>query len=321
MKITIAVCCLNEEKNINDCLLSLIKQDFAKKDYEILVVDNNSTDKTLKKIKALQKKYKGRIRLIINKKKGIAKSRNIALYQAKHSMLAFIDADCQAPKYWLKKLSLGFKKISKKDKNLVAVGGGNIPPKLSSYYQALGIMLNTFLGSRGSVQARVYKKDKHVEHLPCLNVLYKKKEIIKAGGFDEELGSIIEDEDLSYRLLKKGYNFFYLKDCLVIHKMRDNLTDWAKNMFLYGRGRVRFLKKHKERMHVFFLIPLLLVLTLPLSGFFYFPFMFFYSLFFVLKEKKLSLLLKAYLFFITTHIFYGLGEIYEVFNNFLTYEI
>ncbi len=312
MKVTIAVCCLNEEKNIKDCLGSLLNQSYKKEDTAILVVDNNSTDRTLDIVKALQKKHKNRIRLVINKRKGLAKSRNIALNQAKTSILAFIDADCQAPVDWLKILVAGFKKVSRKDKKLVAVGGSNIPPQTTRFYQALGIMLNTFLGSRGSVQAKVYGHDHYVKHLPGLNVLYKRKIMLETGGFDERLGSIIEDEDLNYRFLKKGYRFFYLKDGGIVHKMRGNFKAWAKNMFLYGRGRVAFLKKHPERLNIFFLMPFILVLILPLAGLFYFPFIFFYSLFFVLKEKKIYLVSRVYLLFVVTHLFYGLGEIYEV---------
>ncbi|MGB9911607.1 MAG: glycosyltransferase [Microgenomates group bacterium] len=313
-KVTVAVVCFNEEKNIVDCLSSLLQQSYPAFKTEILVIDNNSTDQTIPLIKKFQRKTK-RVRLIINPRRGIAISRNVAVKNCRTAFLAFIDADCIAPKNWLKSLVLGYQKYKRKIPNLVAVGGPNYPPKTTSFYQALGIVLNTFLGSRGSVQGRRYEEDREVTHLPCVNVLYEKKAIEEVGWFDESLGSIIEDEDLTYRLLKTGRRFFYLAKSGVIHKMRSNLKDWAKRMVVYGKGRMMFLKKHPEAKKPIFYLPVILVLTAPLSFWFYLFFFGFYSFWLAYRQKKLNLWGKIFLIFFVTHWFYGLGEIKEIFNG------
>lgn len=310
-KITAAVVCLNEEKNIAGCLKSLLTQSYPASKTEILVVDNGSTDGTIQIIKKLQKKSK-RIRLVINPRRGIAASRNVAVENCQTPLLAFTDADCLTPKNWLKNLVLGYQKYKKQIPQLVAVGGPNYPPKTTSFYQALSIVLNTFLGSRGSVQGRRYPKDREVPHLPCVNVLYEKEAIKKIGGFDEALGSIIEDEDLSYRLLKTGRCFYYLANAGVIHKMRDNLWDWAKRMVVYGKGRIMFLKKHPERKSLVFFLPVILVLTTPLSFWFYCLFFGFYSFWLAFRQQKPNLWFKIFLIFFATHWFYGWGEIKEI---------
>ena len=307
-KVTVAVVCLNEEKNIGSCLASLLAQSYPRQKLEILVVDNASEDKTQEIIKNFQQKTK-RIRLVVNPRRGIAASRNVAVRNCRSELIAFTDADCLAPKNWLKNLVAGWQKYKKQYPELVAVGGPNYPPKTTKFYQALGIVLNTYLGSRGSVQGRRYPTDREVGHLPTVNVLYEKKAIEKIGGFDERLGSIIEDEDLSYRLLKKGRKFFYLASAGVVHKMRDNLFAWGKRMVVYGKGRMMFLEKYPERREVVFFLPLVLLLTAPVSFWFYCLFFGIYSLFLALKNKKPNLAGEIFLIFFLTHWPYAVGEL------------
>lgn len=312
--VTVAVVCLNEEENIADCLNSLLNQSCGSRNYEILVVDNNSTDDTQKIIKQFQRRFK-RIRMVVNPKRGIATSRNVALRQARGELLAFTDADCLAPRDWLFRLVRGYRKRHHQNARVVGVGGANFPPSTSSFYLALGMMLNTFLGSRGSVQARRYSEDRPVPHLSCANVLYEKKEVEAIGGFDESFGSIIEDEDLTFRLSQEGHQFVYLAKTGVIHKMPINFSSWAKKMFTYGKGRMWFLRKHPQGLHPHFLMPILLILTFPISLPFYLPAIFFYSFGVAWKNKRLDLLVQIYGLYLVTHLAYGVGEIYGLFKN------
>ena len=311
--ITVAVVCLNEEKNIAECLKSVLKQSYFGR-YEILVVDNNSTDKTCDIVRDLQKIHKN-IRLVINKKKGIAASRNVALKNSKTKLLTFTDADCIVPKNWLVNLVKGYEKYSAKDKKIVAVGGSNIPPPTTDYYRALSIMLDSFLGSRGSVQGRVFPNDRPVAHLPCVNVLFNREKLIEVGGFDETLGSIIEDEDMTYRLRQNGYKFYYLANSAVIHKMRSTISSWAKNMFTYGKGRAWFIKKHPETLHPYFLVPVVLVLTFPVSLPIYLILIFSYAIYTSNNKKQLKLFPQVFCLLVTTHLCYGVGEIWGTVSN------
>lgn len=312
-KVTVAVVCYNEERNIGPCLESLLNQSFEQKNYEILVVDNGSTDRTLEIVEAYHNRSDN-IRLVANPKIGIAVSRNVALREAQGGLLAFTDADCEAPPSWLKKLVNGFEKYHRQDSRTVAVGGSNHPPKTTVFGKSLGLVLNTFLGSRGSVQGRRFTSDRPVPHLPCANVLFSKKKLKEIGGFDERLGSIIEDEDLTYRLSRKGYRFVYLAGTAVTHKIARDFGDWAKRMFVYGKGRVWFLKKYPEKWSLYFVLPILLVLAGPFLLVPYSAAIFFYSLGVVLKNRQLERLPSVFILYLITHWVYGAGEIYGFFR-------
>lgn len=312
--VTVAVVCYNEEENIVACLESLLNQSFPSQKYEILIVDNGSTDQTQDLVKPYLKGSKG-IRWMINWEKGIASSRNMAVAEAKGTLLAFTDADCVVRPDWLEKLVSGFEKYQAQDPRVAAVGGGNYPPGRSKFSRALSLVLNTYLGSRGSTQARRYLKNRRVPHLSCSNVLFFKSKIKEIGGFDETLGSIIEDEDLTYRLSRKGYCFYYLARTAVAHNLAKSFKDWAKKMFVYGKGRTWFLARHPEKWSLLFLSPIILVLGFPVLLWPYLILISLYSLRLALVNQKPRLWLNLVSLYFATHFFYGLGQIYGFFRK------
>ncbi len=110
MRVSVVVPTYNEEKNIGRCLDSLINQE--EKADEIIVVDNNCIDKTVE----IVKKYQG-VRIIKEKKQGIAHARNAGFNNATSEILARCDADAIMPPDWIKKLKRDFKE----KKEIVAV--------------------------------------------------------------------------------------------------------------------------------------------------------------------------------------------------------
>lgn len=86
--ITIIINVYNGEKFINKCIDSIINQTYKK--IEILIINDGSTDNTLKIIKKYRDK---RIRIITTKNKGLSMSRNIGIENAKGEYLYFIDSD------------------------------------------------------------------------------------------------------------------------------------------------------------------------------------------------------------------------------------
>ena len=322
-KISVVVVCYNEKDNIGRCIESLLQQTIDMQNYEILLVDNDSSDGTKEIIKEYCNKSK-RVRMVINPIKSIASSRNVGLKEAAYEYIAFTDADCLAPKNWLEILINGFKKHYMQDNLVVAVGGTNLPPQnTSKFYDAVAITLNTFWGNHGSAQGKIYPEDTFIDHIPTVNILYKKNILLKFKGFDESYGNICEDTELNHRLSKAGFKFVFLKDCYVWHFMRANLRKWAQNMFTYGKGRVWVIKKHIDHLRMIYLIPPVFVLSMlvtPLGlwhwWFFipliYFPIFFLVSLLECKKAGKVDLVFWVFSIYFIDHFFFGIGEIYGI---------
>lgn len=326
IKVSVVIVCLNERDKIARCIESLLKQTIGRDNYEIILVDNNSNDGTKEIIKTYCEKDK-RIRMIINPVRGIAGSRNIGLRKALYDYVAFTDADCVVSENWLEILRNGFIRHYIQDSMIVAVGGANLPPReTSKFYDAATITLNTFWGNHGSAQGKIYLEDTFIEHIPTVNILYKKDVVLRFDGFDESFGNICEDPELNHRLSKAGYKFVFLQGSYVWHFMRDNLKEWTQKVFAYGKGRIWIVKKHIDHFHVMYAIPLIFVLSMlatPLGfwrwWFFlpliYFPFFLLISILESRKAGKTSLALFVFLIYFVDHVFYGIGEIYGIMKN------
>jgi glycosyltransferase involved in cell wall biosynthesis len=184
IKISVIIPAFNEEKFLGNCLLSLKEQDF--KDFEIIVVDKNSTDKTAEIVK------KFRVILVSEKNQGVAFARNKGAKIAKGEILVFTDADTILPKDWLSRIKEEFEK----DKELIAFGGscefysGPISARLASKFLLKPFLFLDKLFSGGF-------------NLMGCNMAVKRKAFFKVGGFNEKL-KLNEDVEISYRLRKIG---------------------------------------------------------------------------------------------------------------------
>ena len=89
MKVSIIIRAYNSEKTIKRALESALNQDFPKQDFEVIVIDDGSTDRTLKILKPYQKK----IRLIKQKHQGAIKSANLGFRIAQGKYLILLDSD------------------------------------------------------------------------------------------------------------------------------------------------------------------------------------------------------------------------------------
>jgi len=320
MKVSIVVPCFNEEVNIKPCLESLAAQDYTE-DYEIVVIDNDSTDQTQAIITDLALHHPF-IRLSVENKTGTAAVRNKGVEKAKYGHVAFIDADCEAPSNWLTVLVKNYSSMKSKYADGIGVGGRNIAPENAKpFIKAIEIVLDTYIGSFSSSQGRQLEHSLLVSHLPLVNALYDKEKIIEIGGFDESLLSEAEDAEINYRLSNAGFRFLFVPKSFVWHKMRSTPKSWFKNMFRYGKGRARLLKRYPKMWRMSYIFPLLFLTALfstlltIFSKFFllpllYFPALFVFFLFLVIKKKSFNLLLRVFYIYIIQHVGYAMGEIY-----------
>lgn len=142
-KISVIIPAYNEEKLLGKCIEALQHQTLPKKDYEIIVVDNNSKDTTF----AVAKNY-GVTVLSYKKMQRVAGARQHGASYAQGDILAFMDADSFAKENWLEEIVKHFEK----DKLLVAVCGVALP-KTNAHHIRFGFSifnqfsrLNQFLG-------------------------------------------------------------------------------------------------------------------------------------------------------------------------------
>ncbi|MDP8224726.1 MAG: glycosyltransferase [Candidatus Lernaella stagnicola] len=321
-RVTVAVLAYNEEANLPDLLGSLAAQTLPQDQFDILIVDNGSSDRTREIAEQWQSPLNN-LRVVVQPVPGIAVSRNCALAEATTALIAFTDADVICPPGWLQTLVEGFDRHHARDEHVVAVGGGNTPVSgQGAFLTAIGITLNSFWGSHGSVQGMIYTDDRDVEHIPTLNICYDRERVRAAGGFDEDFRMVSEDPELNHRLTRRhGYKIVFLAGAEVEHKMRPDLKSWWRNVYMYGRGRTQIIKKHPDHLQWKYMVPpvLLAVLALIPLGLvhplFWLPAVYWIAplpiaAYLCLRAGKPTLTPLAYLILVGNPVFYGLGMIH-----------
>jgi len=104
LKISVIIPVYNAEKTLKQCLDSVLNQTY--KNYEVIVVDNNSTDKTKDITKEFQQKNKSKkIKYIFESKIGMGAARNTGEKKAKGEIILMTDSDCIVPKSWVKNMT------------------------------------------------------------------------------------------------------------------------------------------------------------------------------------------------------------------------
>jgi glycosyltransferase involved in cell wall biosynthesis len=98
--ISVVVPLYNSAKHLESCISALLSQTYPSSAYEIIMVDNNSTDNSIKVIM----KYP-RIKLLSEKKQGSYAARNRGVAESKGSVIAFTDSDCIPVPEWLDRIS------------------------------------------------------------------------------------------------------------------------------------------------------------------------------------------------------------------------
>lgn len=121
-EISVAVCTYNRADVLPKCLESLADQSASSELFEVLIIDNNSTDDT-KRIALDFCKNHNNFKYIFEEKQGLSHARNRAIEEAKGEYLAYIDDDAITDKEWLKKIG----SVIQNNKNIVAFGGPIYP--------------------------------------------------------------------------------------------------------------------------------------------------------------------------------------------------
>jgi glycosyltransferase involved in cell wall biosynthesis len=205
--ISVIIPSYNEEKLLPYCLKSVLNQDFPRNKYEIIVVNNASTDKTPQ----IAKKFK--VKLINEPKKGLVRARNAGFKAAKGKYLVNLDADCLVPRNWLKRIEQNFRS----NKNLVFLTGPTVPKKgeknpldflnikiVSFFYQNFHQLIAYWGGNAAMRKKALIKVGGYNLHNPYndeLALLHKFKKVGQVD-FDSNLKVISSNRRVKGRFLK-----------------------------------------------------------------------------------------------------------------------
>jgi len=216
--VTILIPALNEEAHIESCLRSLKRQTYPAERFEIVVVDNGSTDTTRELVK------RSNARLLQESRKSAYWARNLGIENTRGDFLAFTDADCRADPAWISNL------VQCAQRQNAAVVGG-----LIEY-----VMISDTLGNRLLIEThRPEHVRRNIERFHSVaggNMLVRRSAFEQLGLFNViAWGS---DIDFSQRAAMAGLNVAFCHDAIVQHQCDLSSVAYWRRSFETRFGQV-----------------------------------------------------------------------------------
>ncbi len=207
MKVSVVIPAFNEETYIGACLESLMNQ--REKAEEIIIIDNNSTDKTSE----VAGKYP--VTILKHAESGIISARNRGFDQASCEIIARTDADSRVPVDWIKKIKVDFETLDI-DALTGPISYYDTPmrsPRFSELFYTGAQQLFHYpimIGPNMAITKKIWKK---IRNLICLNPLEVHEDIDLGIHIASEGGKIYTDRDLivqssGRRIVTKPQSFF-----------------------------------------------------------------------------------------------------------------
>jgi glycosyltransferase involved in cell wall biosynthesis len=223
--ISVVIPVYNSADTIGMCLGSIFAQSYPRNHFEVIVVDDGSTDETASVARALADALKEPLTVLSQANAGPAAARNAGIRAASGTIVAFTDADCVATPNWLESLVHVFN-----ENPAVAGVGGPLDSAAKS---------NTLV-ARYLLAADFYRHRTHggaVDYLLTLNAAVLRSALLDIDGFTERNQAWAEDADLSFRLVHSGYRLLLAQAGSVTHiGVLESIPDFASKLYRYGFG-------------------------------------------------------------------------------------
>ncbi len=256
--ISIIIANRNGEKYLKTCITSVLKS--STKNYEIIFIDNKSTDSSIEIINEFAKKD-ARIRILINEvNRGVPFSRNRAIKEAKGDILVFLDNDTKVDRNWLQ----GISQVFSKDKTIGGVQCKIFDFDKTDVIQEIGMKLYPYTGfgiplGRGEKDNGQFEKEEEIIALGA--ALAVRKEVAgKIGGFDLKLKHTTDDLDFSWRIWIAGYRVVLAPNSKVYHYTKVHNLNY-KLYFHLCKNSIRMLIKNYELSNTIKYLPFSLILN------------------------------------------------------------
>ena len=247
MKLSIVICSYNRAQYIGDALDSLYNQTSSLSEFEVLLVDNNSTDGTPGIYKTWREQHPdGNFQYLSEHRQGASFARNTGAIHAKTEWLCFMDDDAVA----FPDFAANIIKHTEEKPTIVGFGGKIIPKYIPEKPVWMSYYVSSLVGNFDySPIPCAFKKGKYPLES---NMIIKKSVFDQIGGFNTTLPGVVgtlriggEGKELFYKVIGLGEEIYYDPNIIVYHVVE---TSKLTKEYLYrvasgiGRGeRVRTL--------------------------------------------------------------------------------
>jgi glycosyltransferase involved in cell wall biosynthesis len=243
----------NRLDEIKELIPTVEMQDFDKNKFELIIVDDGSTDDTVAFLEEYQIKSNIKFNYQMQKNQGPGAARNNGMESARGDFFIFIDSDCTVPVHWLSEIDILLSE-SKAD----AFGGpDSYRDDFSPVLKAINYSMTSFIttgglrGKKGKKLAKFYPRS--------FNMGLSRKLWEKIGGF----GNLRHGQDIEFsnRIIKSQANVAYIDKAFVYHKRRTNFRRFYRQVYNWGVARINLYKIDKSMLEPLHAIPAIFTLS------------------------------------------------------------
>jgi lipopolysaccharide/colanic/teichoic acid biosynthesis glycosyltransferase/GT2 family glycosyltransferase len=228
--VTVIVPAYNAAGTLSSCLAALASQVYPRSAYEVIVVDDGSTDATA----AIA--HDAGVSVITQPNAGPAAARNRGAAAAQGELLLFTDADCAPVPGWISALVAPFS-----DPSVAGAKGayltrqrGVVPRFTQLEYQE---RYDRMAGRET------------IDFIDTYSAAYRREVFLANSGFDSVFPTAsVEDQELSFRLAEKGYRLVFVPDGLVYHRHNPTVRAYVRRKFYIGYWKALIARWHPSRM-------------------------------------------------------------------------
>jgi len=236
--VSIVLCTYNRAERLPAAIEALLAQD-GDVPYEILIVDNNSTDATAAVVASFERRAPERVRSVFEPRQGLSSARNCGIENARGAIIAFTDDDVRVAPDWVAQLARAFDAHPDID----YIGGRVLPNWLQPPPRWLKQAEWSPLALQDYGPAFVTGR----EHAICLvgaNLAFRRHVFDRVGWFTPELGRVkegigsTEDHDMQLRIWRAGMRGMYVPEVSMVADVTpDRLVKSYHRRWHRGHGR------------------------------------------------------------------------------------
>ena len=260
MKLSVVIVSYNVRSYLEQCLQS-VQRALEGIEGEVFVVDNHSTDDSVEVVK---RDYAW-VKLMENQEnQGFARANNRAIRQAQGEYVLLLNPDTIVEESTLRNV-LAFMEAHPKaggagvmmrneDGSLAPESRRALPPPWVSCLKMIGF------DKRYYMSHLPWEEPGRIEVISGAFCFLRRKALDEVGLLDEDFFMYGEDIDLSYRLLKGGWENWYLPYAITHYKGRSTQKTDYRYVHIFYQAMLIFLRKHYGHLSVFYTIPIKLAI-------------------------------------------------------------
>lgn len=225
--ISVIVPAYNTAQTISACVQALRRQTGVATEYELIVVDNGSTDNTAELAAAAG------ATLVRQARRGAAAARNAGIQAASGEIVCFTDADCAPAPDWIAAITAPLA-----DPEIIGCKG--------VYTTSQKALVARFVQIEYEDKYDRLRPQPFIDFIDTYSAAYRRSVLLANGCFDEQI-FFVEDQELSFRLASRGYKMVFQPTAVVSHQHSDTLWRYFHKKFSIGYWKAQVVRRFPTR--------------------------------------------------------------------------